>query len=1581
MASCTGTDSDNSSELTTLVSGDTPTLPGQEQPSIRALFEAQDDAAYDLAVAQIPRDHRVRVKGICGDYHEYTTPIRQSGSYVQLATTVKRAPFEEALIAFFVVCQIALRLVADELFVGFLRIVYPSIDKLLPGCGNTLRALVLEAFNKRKEHLKEVLARSVSKIHFSFDLWTSPNHLALLGVVAHFIDEFGQNQSLHGSHSGENQAEVIKEVIQEYNLQNRIGYFVTDNASNNNTAIDSLIARFLPHLTPKQRLGRRLRCLGHVINLSAKAFLYGTEFDAFEKNAEAFKEQSSLLKELHLWRKRGPVGKLHNIVTFICRTPQRREKFANIQSQSEDFATEFDGLKLVVDNATRWNSLYLMIERAIKLRDRIDRFCIDHAEFMHGSSNKKALSMEEQESLLKHDSLTADDWAVLTEIVAFLEKFYTLTKRAEGSKLSSDRGVLSDYLTTLNVLLKHAREYRDDINFRAENPDLTSPGIRQLRVCIVNCWTKLDEYFALVNDTPAHYAAIVTNPQMKWKYFERQWKDAHLWKDATLPESWLPGGKRALNSLWEEYKNLPVADACAGSKRARTPDEFERETDMTQWDEDEMDELETWLSMKVFKLDDDDTLPAYWLRQSKQPATQRIAKMGLDMASIPAMSSDLFAKCIMRSEYSYLKLQDLRHIRTSKEMGQALVAGMLKAFNGGDIEPSVFVFPPKQPGRPGPMVWNQQFLAFAGYRQPDGSVLGDPMSVSLTEAIIELGWEPPSIRTRWDLLPLVTMADGDEPYITPFPESLFPLVQIRHPKSQYSLPFEKLGLRWVPPPALSQLGFDIGGVQYTATPFMGWFMDAEIGVRNLADSFRYNVLPFVVDALDLLQPGQELDELPQWERLAMLSRAQAELNYAVHWSFSEAGVRMSDSLTASAMYANFDDQHLAEHGFRLPADPYWLAPPQGSIVPVWHRGGAPNYQPKPMICRLKENPIKLWKRCKAKKDDALPKMNGSGLKGINGINGLMFNDINDDMLRLMNGANCKEIEGVNGHLAMNGVSIVDAEGYPPDALDIRNDQTSRPIIRVFYCSSGTTAQRLAVKLEQRLRIIMDRPNDFDSIQAAAPLNNFQLDDVSNGDLVFIVASSAGRGDVPTNGHALLQRCKSSAKIKATEASICIFGNGNSSYGDNFNGAALKLESALEKLGFISAMPIFQADTLKEDPPWRDFKTWLTNLEAKYGSDTECSEDTAVDFVDDSTGLLLSQLSTAKVLSIYTPKEGDIKRLALDIGDVEYGHMSHVDVFVPLQQSQVDELLLEVRLSGNEMLTFEQGKVSTRQLLSLVDPSKPFKSLKWAAKLELNLTGDEERKLLRDPISVSIQNLPVGWQSRAKRGNLADFILALPTRRPRTFSTASSQLYWTTQDMGNVLELTLQTHAGGLVTDSFLSRAMRGDRIFIRVRHGPGGHLVNDDRPLIAFTTGSGIAPLRGLLQARSVIAADEFLRSKMLEARLKNPVSLFLGLKPGDVDIINETVRESMSLGVIDMMHLTPSNPEKNRAQDKIFQSRVASQIRTKIRDMGASVFVCASKEAADDFARNLEAIVGVPSIREALGERWVEEVYVYAEG
>ena len=103
-------------------------------------------------------------------------------------------------------------------------------------------------------------------------------------------------------------------------------------------------------------------------------------------------------------------------------------------------------------------------------------------------------------------------------------------------------------------------------------------------------------------------------------------------------------------------------------------------------------------------------------------------------------------------------------------------------------------------------------------------------------------------------------------------------------------------------------------------------MDAEIGVRNLADSFRYNVLPDIVSALDLtkwkLGHGYDtFDDLPEYEKLSLLSRAQTELNYAVNWSFQKARISMVDSLTASMKWCKFDDEFKEKHGYRLPSDP------------------------------------------------------------------------------------------------------------------------------------------------------------------------------------------------------------------------------------------------------------------------------------------------------------------------------------------------------------------------------------------------------------------------------------------------------------------------------------------------------------------------------------------------------------------------------------------------------------------------------------------------------------------------------------
>jgi hypothetical protein len=53
-------------------------------------------------------------------------------------------------------------------------------------------------------------------------------------------------RQLRGAHTGENQVEIIIEVIKDYNLQQKIGYFITDNAQNNDIAIEAVLTYFFP---------------------------------------------------------------------------------------------------------------------------------------------------------------------------------------------------------------------------------------------------------------------------------------------------------------------------------------------------------------------------------------------------------------------------------------------------------------------------------------------------------------------------------------------------------------------------------------------------------------------------------------------------------------------------------------------------------------------------------------------------------------------------------------------------------------------------------------------------------------------------------------------------------------------------------------------------------------------------------------------------------------------------------------------------------------------------------------------------------------------------------------------------------------------------------------------------------------------------------------------------------------------------------------------------------------------------------------------------------------------------------------
>jgi hypothetical protein len=57
---------------------------------------------------------------------------------------------------------------------------------------------------------------------------------------------------------------------------------------------------------------RRGRCIGHIIDLAAKALLFGNDPDAFEEQLDGIFPMN--YADYQLWRTQGPVDKLHNLV-------------------------------------------------------------------------------------------------------------------------------------------------------------------------------------------------------------------------------------------------------------------------------------------------------------------------------------------------------------------------------------------------------------------------------------------------------------------------------------------------------------------------------------------------------------------------------------------------------------------------------------------------------------------------------------------------------------------------------------------------------------------------------------------------------------------------------------------------------------------------------------------------------------------------------------------------------------------------------------------------------------------------------------------------------------------------------------------------------------------------------------------------------------------------------------------------------------------------------------------------------------------------------------------------------------------
>jgi hypothetical protein len=126
----------------------------------------------------------------------------------------------------------------------------PAVEDFLLTSRTTAMRYIEATYRCFVTQLALKLQSSRSIIHFSTDLWTSPQRCSMLAVCIQWVDaEYHLQKALLGlpecriSHSGEIQADLIVQTLNKYGIIN-IGYHTSDNATSNDTCLHVLARRW-----------------------------------------------------------------------------------------------------------------------------------------------------------------------------------------------------------------------------------------------------------------------------------------------------------------------------------------------------------------------------------------------------------------------------------------------------------------------------------------------------------------------------------------------------------------------------------------------------------------------------------------------------------------------------------------------------------------------------------------------------------------------------------------------------------------------------------------------------------------------------------------------------------------------------------------------------------------------------------------------------------------------------------------------------------------------------------------------------------------------------------------------------------------------------------------------------------------------------------------------------------------------------------------------------------------------------------------------------------------------------------------
>lgn len=291
-----------------------------------------------------------------------------------LAKCTTRAPgakFEEEqyrklLASFIVETNSAFRIVESQAFNNLIQYCNAHIKPISrQTAARDIRALHNELLPVIKARLNAHTA-SGGKVSLTLDAWTSGNKVPYLGITAHWMDIHYVLQNcvlgfkrLRGSHTAENLASVMHQIISDFNLQDHIKCITADNATVNDCMFKILEQSWLPGWTRKDG---HVRCMAHIINLSAQRILRSLKGEALIPEVTLAEAEAGV-----------PISSLETSPASVLKTARKilsKIRASNLLWEALDaqcVAVKIKSKKVLLDMKIRYAILTLLYLRFYKL--------------------------------------------------------------------------------------------------------------------------------------------------------------------------------------------------------------------------------------------------------------------------------------------------------------------------------------------------------------------------------------------------------------------------------------------------------------------------------------------------------------------------------------------------------------------------------------------------------------------------------------------------------------------------------------------------------------------------------------------------------------------------------------------------------------------------------------------------------------------------------------------------------------------------------------------------------------------------------------------------------------------------------------------------------------------------------------------------------------------------------------------------------------------------------------------------------------------------------------------------------------